>query len=76
MAIKGLRDSKTKKEMRGGLGAGGQIEALDLSVKLGVSQPILFKSTKVLMATPQGRRLGYYTPEQVSNQEPPDSRPD
>ena len=33
------------------------------------------KSTKVLMATPQGRRLGYHTPEQVSNQEPPDSRP-
>ena len=29
------------------------------------------------MATPQGRRLGYHwhTPEQVSNQEPPDSRP-
>ena len=33
------------------------------------------KSTKVLMATPQGRRLGYHTPKQVSNQEPPDSRP-
>ena len=33
------------------------------------------KSTKVLMATPQGRRLGYHTPEQVSNQEPPDFRP-
>ena len=32
------------------------------------------KSTKVLMATPQGRRLGYHKPEQVSNQEPPDSR--
>ena len=30
------------------------------------------KSTKVLMATPQGRYLGYHTPEQVSNQEPPD----
>ena len=29
----------------------------------------------VLMATPQGRRLGYHTSEQVSNQEPPDSRP-
>ena len=27
------------------------------------------------MATPQGRRLGYHTPEQVSNPEPPDSRP-
>ena len=27
------------------------------------------------MATPQGRRLGYHTPEQVWNQEPPDSRP-
>ena len=27
------------------------------------------------MATPPGRRLGYHTPEQVSNQEPPDSRP-
>ena len=27
------------------------------------------------MATPQGRRLGNRTPEQVSNQEPPDSRP-
>ena len=27
------------------------------------------------MATPQGRRLGYHAPEQVSNQEPPDSRP-
>ena len=26
-------------------------------------------------ATPQGRRLGYNAPEQVSNQEPPDSRP-
>ena len=26
------------------------------------------------MATPQGRRLGYHTPEQVSNPEPPDSR--
>ena len=26
------------------------------------------------MATPQGRRLGYHTPEQGSNQEPPDSR--
>ena len=25
--------------------------------------------------TPQGRRLRYHTPEQVSNQEPPDSRP-
>ena len=33
------------------------------------------KSTKVLMATPQGRHLGYHTPKQVSNQEPPDSRP-
>ena len=32
------------------------------------------KSTKVLTATPQGRHLGYHTPEQVSNQEPPDSR--
>ena len=31
------------------------------------------ESTKVLMATPQGRRLGYHMPEQVSNQEPPDS---
>ena len=33
----------------------------------------LFKSTKVLMATsvtPQGRSLGYQTPEQVSNPEP------
>ena len=27
------------------------------------------------MATPQGRSLGYHTPEQVSNQEFPDSRP-
>ena len=27
------------------------------------------------MATPQGRRLGYHTPKQVSKQEPPDSRP-
>ena len=27
------------------------------------------------MATPQGRRLGYRTPEQVSDPEPPDSRP-
>ena len=27
------------------------------------------KSTKVLMATPHGRRLRYHTPEQVSNQE-------
>ena len=35
----------------------------------------LIKSTKVLMATPQGRCLGYHTPEQVSNPEPPDSRP-
>ena len=26
------------------------------------------------MATPQRRRLGYHTPEQVSNLEPPDSR--
>ena len=43
--------------------------------KLGVSPANLIKSTKVLMATPQGRRLGYHTPEQVSNQEPPDSRP-
>ena len=34
-----------------------------------------FKLTKVLIATPQGRRLGYHTPEQVSIQEPPDSRP-
>ena len=33
------------------------------------------KSTKVFMTTPQERRLGYHTPEQVSNQEPPDSRP-
>ena len=33
----------------------------------------LFKSTKVLMATAQGRHLGYHTPEQVSNQEPRDS---
>ena len=32
------------------------------------------KSTKVLMATTQGRRLGYHTPEQVLIQEPPDSR--
>ena len=32
------------------------------------------KSTKVLMATSQGRRLGYHTTEQVSNPEPPDSR--
>ena len=28
------------------------------------------QSTKVLKATPQGRRLGYHAPEQVSNQEP------
>ena len=41
-----------------------------LLFKLGVSPANLFKSTKVLMATPQGRRLGYHTPEQVSNQEP------
>ena len=27
------------------------------------------------MTTLQGRRLGYHTTEQVSNQEPPDSRP-
>ena len=33
------------------------------------------KSSKVLMATPQGRRLGYHTPEQDSSKEPPDSRP-
>ena len=46
-----------------------------LCKKLGVSPANLFKSTKVSMATPQGRRLGYHTPEQVSNQEPPDSRP-
>ena len=45
-----------------------------LLLKLGVSPANLFKLTKVLMATPQGRRLGYHTPEQVSNQEPPDSR--
>ena len=30
------------------------------------------KSTKVLMATPQGRLLGYHTPEQASNQQPQD----
>ena len=30
----------------------------------------LFKPTEVLMATPQGRRLWYHTPEQVSNPEP------
>ena len=37
----------------------------------------LFKLSKVLMATPQERHLGYHRPEQVSNpsQEPPDSRP-
>ena len=29
----------------------------------------------MLKATPQGRRLGYHAREQVSNQEPPDSRP-
>ena len=33
------------------------------------------KATKVLMATPLGRHLEYHTPEQVSNQGPPDSRP-
>ena len=43
--------------------------------KIGVSPANLFKSTKVLKATPQGHRLGYHAPEQVSNQEPPDSRP-
>ena len=46
-----------------------------ITSKLGVSPANLFKSTKVLKATPQGRRLGYHAPEQVSNQEPPDSRP-
>ena len=45
-----------------------------LQKNLGFPQPIM-KSTKVLMATPQGRRLGYHTTEQVSNQEPQDSRP-
>ena len=29
----------------------------------------------MLKATPQGRRLGYHAPEQVSNQELPDARP-
>ena len=29
----------------------------------------------MLKVTPQGRRLGYHAPEQVSNQEPPDPRP-
>ena len=43
--------------------------------KLGVSPANLFKSAKALKATPQGRRLGYHAPEQVANQEPPDSRP-
>ena len=33
-----------------------------------------FKSTKVFMATPQGRCLGYHTLAQVSNPEPLDSR--
>ena len=43
-------------------------EQFDVVIKkLGVSPANLFKSTKVLMATPQGRRLGYHTPEQVSN---------
>ena len=42
---------------------------------LGDSPANVFQSTKGLMATPQGRRLGYRTPEQVSNPEPPDSRP-
>ena len=35
----------------------------------------LFTSSKVSMATPHGRRLGYHTPEQVSNPESLDSRP-
>ena len=43
-------------------------------VKLGDSPAKIIESTKVLMATPQGCRLGYRTPEQVSNPEPLDSR--
>ena len=35
----------------------------------------LFESIKVLMAAPQGHLLGYHTPKQVSNLEPPDSQP-
>ena len=37
------------------------------SSKLGDSPANLLKSTKMLMAAPQGRRLGYHTPDQVSN---------
>ena len=39
------------------------------------SQFIRSTNLKVLMATPQERRLGYHTPKQVSNQEPQDTRP-
>ena len=35
-------------------------------LKIGVSPANLFESTKVLMATPQGRRLGYHTTLVVS----------
>ena len=46
------------------------------SPKLGVSLRLAnLLNQPRLMATPQGRSLGYHTPEQVSNQEPPDSGP-
>ena len=44
---------------------------------LEIPQPIYFDPNKVfkLMAKPKGRRPGYHTTEQVSNPQPPDSRP-
>ena len=50
------------------------MKVVGTTLRFGVSPANLFKSTEVLKATPQGRRLGYHAPEQVSNQEPPDSR--
>ena len=40
-----------------------------LQLKLGDSPGNLFNSSKVLMASRQGRRLGYHKPEQASNPE-------
>ena len=54
---------------------GRRVQPRFLSKKTRDSTANLIKSTKVFMATPQGRRLGYHAPEQVSNQEPLDYRP-
>ena len=40
-----------------------------------INQGVNGHTTRAPPGAPQGRRLGYHTPEQVSNPEPPDSRP-